>query len=81
MHLGTPEIIGLIAIGLLLFGARRLPEIMKAAGEGIREFRKASREVVAEIESSPPGKPPQPPKSAEAERSSDTSAAGQSPAQ
>lgn len=40
--LGTPEII-LIALGiLLLFGAKKIPELMKGLGSGIKEFKKAS---------------------------------------
>ncbi len=40
--LGTPEII-LIALGiLLLFGARKIPELMKGLGSGIKEFKKAA---------------------------------------
>jgi len=40
--LGTPEII-LIALGiLLLFGPKKIPELMKGLGSGIKEFKKAS---------------------------------------
>ncbi len=40
--LGTPEII-VIALGiLLLFGAKKIPELMKGLGSGIKEFKKAS---------------------------------------
>lgn len=40
--LGTPEII-IIALGiLLLFGAKKIPELMKGLGSGIKEFKKAS---------------------------------------
>ena len=56
-HLGAGEIIGLVFLALLLFGANRLPQVMRAAGEGIKEFKKASREVFSEIESSAPVKP------------------------
>ncbi len=57
-HLGAGEIIALIFLALLLFGAQRLPQVMKAAGEGLREFKKASREVLSEIESSAPARTP-----------------------
>jgi sec-independent protein translocase protein TatA len=56
-HLGAGEIIALIFLALLLFGAQRLPQVMKAAGEGLREFKKASRDVLSEIESSAPARP------------------------
>ena len=40
--LGTPEII-IIALGiLLLFGAKKIPELMRGLGSGIKEFKKAS---------------------------------------
>ena len=40
--LGTPEIV-IIALGiLLLFGARKIPELMKGLGSGIKEFKKAA---------------------------------------
>lgn len=40
--LGTPELI-IIALGLvLLFGAKKIPDLMKGLGSGIKEFKKAS---------------------------------------
>jgi sec-independent protein translocase protein TatA len=40
--LGTPELI-IIGLGIvLLFGARKIPELMKGLGSGIKEFKKAS---------------------------------------
>jgi len=60
--LGTAEIIGILIICLLLFGARKIPELMKGLGQGIKEFKRASREVQDEItnavESEPPPAPP-----------------------
>lgn len=38
---GPLEIIVILVVVLLLFGAKRLPEIGKALGEGIREFKKS----------------------------------------
>ncbi len=40
-NLGLPELIIILLIVLLLFGARRLPEIFKAFGGGIKTFRDA----------------------------------------
>ena len=40
----------LLAI-LLLFGAKRIPELARGLGKGIREFKDASREIKREIES------------------------------
>jgi sec-independent protein translocase protein TatA len=38
------EIILILAAVLLLFGARKLPELAKGLGQGIKEFKKASRD-------------------------------------
>jgi sec-independent protein translocase protein TatA len=43
MSLGPTEIILLLAVVLLLFGGRKIPELMKGLGQGMREFKKASR--------------------------------------
>lgn len=48
--LGWPEIIGILVIVLVLFGAKRVPELMKGLGSGIKEFKKASREVQDEVQ-------------------------------
>ncbi len=39
-HLGFPEILIIMVIILLLFGAKRIPEIAGSMGKGIREFKK-----------------------------------------
>jgi len=39
--IGWPELLGIAAVILVLFGARRLPEIGKSLGSGIREFKKS----------------------------------------
>jgi sec-independent protein translocase protein TatA len=43
MSLGPTEIILIIAVLLLLFGGRKIPELMRGLGQGMREFKKASR--------------------------------------
>jgi len=40
-NIGAPEIILLLLLALLLFGARRLPEIGRSVGKGMREFKDA----------------------------------------
>ena len=42
--LGTPEIILIAIVILVLFGAKKIPEMMQGVGKGIREFKKASRD-------------------------------------
>ena len=49
--IGTPELIIILVVVLLLFGARRIPELAKGLGRGVREFKDASREIKREIES------------------------------
>jgi sec-independent protein translocase protein TatA len=51
-NLGGGEIILILALILILFGARKLPELAKGLGQGIKEFKKATREVTEEIHSS-----------------------------
>jgi sec-independent protein translocase protein TatA len=58
--LGTTEIIVIVLIILLLFGARKLPELLRSMGEGVREFRKASREIMEDIETADIRKPEKP---------------------
>ena len=48
--LGTWEILLIFLVVLLVFGAKRIPEIAQGLGKGIREFKKATREVQDEIE-------------------------------
>ena len=43
MNIGLAECLLLAGIVLLLFGAKRLPELGKSLGEAIREFQRASR--------------------------------------
>jgi sec-independent protein translocase protein TatA len=57
--LGGWEIVLILAVVLILFGAKKLPELAKGLGTGIKEFKKATREVSDEIhnamdETSPP---------------------------
>jgi sec-independent protein translocase protein TatA len=64
-NLGGGEIILILALILILFGARKLPELAKGLGQGIKEFKKATREVTDEISASVDDShytPPPPPK-------------------
>ncbi|PCJ66123.1 MAG: twin-arginine translocase TatA/TatE family subunit [Bacteroidetes bacterium] len=47
--LGGAEITVIVLIVLLLFGGRKIPELMKGLGSGIREFNKAKNEVTEQI--------------------------------
>jgi sec-independent protein translocase protein TatA len=69
--LGGWEVVLILAVVLILFGAKRLPELARGLGSGIKEFKKATREVTEEIQnvaedkpqpaSKPAALPPQPP--------------------
>lgn len=79
--LGGWEIVGILAIALLMFGAKKLPELARGLGQGIKEFKKASRDVQNDLQraidnieedSSTPGptdasSPTEPPKSSKPE--------------
>jgi sec-independent protein translocase protein TatA len=40
-NIGTPELVIILVIVLLLFGGKKLPELSRSLGEAIREFRKS----------------------------------------
>jgi len=61
-NLGGGEIILILALVLILFGAKKLPELAKGLGTGIKEFKKATRDVTDEIHTAMDETPP-PPKS------------------
>ena len=42
--LGSTEIIVIALVVVVLFGARKIPELMKGVGHGVREFKKASKD-------------------------------------
>jgi sec-independent protein translocase protein TatA len=50
MGLGIPELIVILLIIILIFGASRLPEIGRGIGKGIRNFKDATREGVRKEE-------------------------------
>jgi sec-independent protein translocase protein TatA len=47
--LGAPEIVVIVLVVLLLFGGKKIPELMKGLGSGIREFNKAKNDVSDQI--------------------------------
>lgn len=59
--LGMGEIILIFLVVLLLFGAKRLPEIGSALGKGIREFKSSVREIEGELKAPLEDKPKVPP--------------------
>lgn len=43
--LGTPEIILIAIVILVLFGAKKIPELMQGLGKGVKEFKKATSDI------------------------------------
>jgi len=51
-NIGPAEIIVILIIALIVFGPKRLPEIGRTVGKGLREFRRASQDLQDEFEGS-----------------------------
>lgn len=50
--IGAPEVLIIAIVILVLFGAKRIPELARGLGQGIKEFRQASTDIKKEIEDS-----------------------------
>ena len=50
LMIGWPQIILIAVVVLLLFGGRKIPELMRGLGSGIKEFKDASKEDEEEVE-------------------------------
>jgi sec-independent protein translocase protein TatA len=60
--LGGWEMVLIFGAILMLFGAKKVPELMGGLGKGIKEFKKATREVTDELQSAMDEQPPAPKK-------------------
>ncbi len=49
-NIGGQELFLILLIVLIFFGAKKLPELARGLGQGIREFRKAAKDVQDEVE-------------------------------
>lgn len=74
-NLGFPEILLILLVVLLLFGAKRIPEIAGSMGKGIREFKRSINEATRDVSESAsdrdkvgPGEPPPPPRTNDTDR-------------
>jgi sec-independent protein translocase protein TatA len=56
--IGGWELVLILAVVLVLFGAKKLPELAKGLGQGIKEFKKATRDVSDELQSAMEDSPP-----------------------
>lgn len=63
------ELIVILVIVLIVFGAKRLPELARALGQSMNEFRKAKDEFEKELHKSAPTPTPAPPTEAEQQKS------------
>lgn len=48
-NIGTGEIILILVVLLIFFGARKIPELAQGLGKGMREFRKAAKDIQDEV--------------------------------
>ena len=51
--LGSGELLLILLVILVLFGAKRIPELARGLGKGIREFKNATKELKEELEEQP----------------------------
>lgn len=51
LMLGTWEIVLIVAVILLLFGGKKIPELMQGLGKGVKSFKQGMNEVEKEIKS------------------------------
>jgi sec-independent protein translocase protein TatA len=47
--IGAPEIIFIVLLVLLLFGGKKIPELMKGLGKGVRSFKQGMKEVEEDV--------------------------------
>lgn len=58
--IGPGEIFAILLLLLLLFGAKRLPELARSLGQGVKEFRKSVKEISEDVSDSDAGSPTKP---------------------
>lgn len=49
LFIGTTEMMLIAGIALLLFGGKKLPEMMRGLGQGVREFKKGTQDITEPI--------------------------------
>jgi sec-independent protein translocase protein TatA len=50
LNVGAPEIIIIALVVLLLFGGKKIPELMKGLGKGVRSFKEGMKDIEDEIQ-------------------------------
>jgi sec-independent protein translocase protein TatA len=56
MDIGFREILLILLIILILFGAKRIPEMMRSFGQGVKEFKKAAKDISSDEDTTSPAK-------------------------
>ena len=51
LFIGTPEIILIVLVVLLLFGGKKIPELMRGLGKGVKSFKQGMKDVQDEVTS------------------------------
>lgn len=54
LMIGTWEIVAIVAVVVLLFGGKKIPELMKGIGKGVKSFKEGMNEVEKEIKEADP---------------------------
>lgn len=49
-NIGAPELLLILIVVFIFFGAKKIPDMAKGLGQGIREFRKALRDIHEEVD-------------------------------
>ncbi|TVP79564.1 MAG: twin-arginine translocase TatA/TatE family subunit [Puniceicoccaceae bacterium] len=71
-NINGPEILLIFLVVLLLFGAKRLPELAKSFGKSIREFKKATSDIENDIRTAMDEEPSKPSTKVDSEAKKDT---------
>jgi sec-independent protein translocase protein TatA len=77
--LGGSELILILGVALFLFGGKKLPELAKGLGQGIKEFKKATGDASEDLRHALEGPPPVPAKRSVSAAERDVFQASQSP--
>jgi sec-independent protein translocase protein TatA len=54
LMIGTWEIVAIVAVIVLLFGGKKIPELMKGIGKGVKSFKEGMNEVEKEVKQEEP---------------------------
>ena len=57
LFIGTWELVLIILIVVLIFGGKKIPELMKGVGKGVKSFKEGMNEVEEQINQADPAKP------------------------